>query len=96
MTRVRNGAFNRALGFRELFVGIAFTAPSIDRFRNYIFKLMHKILTAFTMNILFLAFFYLSLFSCYLILKKGDTFLGHLVHVLLIDFLLVLGSKSLQ
>ena len=59
VTCVRNEAFNGALVFRALFVGNVITSPSIDSFCNYIFKLLYKILTAFTINILFVAIFYL-------------------------------------
>jgi len=67
--RVRNGSFNEAIGFGVPFVDIAITAPSVSCFCNYIFKVLYKIFTTFTINIPFVEFFYLRLFTCYLILK---------------------------
>ena len=69
MTSVRNGDFNGALDFGALNVDIAIAMPYMDNFCNYIFKLLYEILTAFTINMPFVALFYLSLFSYNLILK---------------------------
>ena len=75
VTRVRNGNVNESMGFGVPFVGIAIIEPSVSCFCNYVFKLLYKVFTTFTINIPFVEFFLSTFVFILFNFKIGTPFL---------------------